>query len=97
MRLIVYVFVLDLFWEPNGNVLRYNGREYVNNNIVINKRRILTDFETIFDPLCLAGQVVVQAKLCMQHVWQLRVNLDEPLPEKISAEWLDYRKCLKIN
>jgi len=51
----VYVFALDLFWEPNGNVLSYNVHEYVIDNI--NKRRILTDFATIFDPLGLSGKL----------------------------------------
>ncbi|CAI6352741.1 unnamed protein product [Macrosiphum euphorbiae] len=86
--------ILGLFWEPSDDVLRYKVSEYVENTEIINKRKILSEIATIFDPLGLVGPVVVVAKLFMQNLWQLRVNWDEQLPKDVSDEWLQYKKCL---
>jgi len=47
--------ILGLFWEPKYDVLRYKVSEYVENTEIINKRKILSEIATIFDPLGLAG------------------------------------------
>eukprot|EP00102_Acyrthosiphon_pisum_P024198 XP_016661408.1 PREDICTED: uncharacterized protein LOC107884242 [Acyrthosiphon pisum] len=86
--------ILGLFWEPSDDVLRYKVSEYVENTEIINKRKILSEIATIFDPLGLVGPVVIVAKLFMQNLWQLRVSWDEQLPKNVSDEWLQYKKCL---
>lgn len=44
----------------------------------------------------LIGPIVIQAKLFMQILWQLRVNLDEQLPENFVKDWLQYKRSLPI-
>ncbi|KAL0829566.1 hypothetical protein ABMA28_003077 [Loxostege sticticalis] len=53
------------------------------------KRDVLSFVSKIFDPLGLAGPIVVNAKLLMQQTWLLNIGWDCPLPSNL---YEDFRK-----
>lgn len=48
----------------------------------------------ISNPLGLIGLIIVKEKLIIQNLWQIRLGWDDPLPNNIRNEWLNYRKSL---
>ncbi|XP_025190399.1 uncharacterized protein LOC112590994 [Melanaphis sacchari] len=87
--------ILGLYWNANGDVLQYKVKEY-NENTTISKRHILAETAAIFDPMGLVGPIIVQAKLIIQSLWQIRIGWDDPLPDHIRIEWVKYRKSLSM-
>lgn len=88
--------ILGLYWNADGDVLQYKVKEYHDENTTISKRHILAETAAIFDPMGLVGPIIVQAKLIIQSLWQIRISWDEPLPDSIRIEWVKYRKGLSM-
>lgn len=88
--------ILGLYWNADGDVLQYKVKEYHDENTTISKRHILAETAAIFDPMGLVGPIIVQAKLIIQSLWQIRISWDEPLPDNIRIEWVKYRKGLSM-
>jgi len=85
--------ILGLYWNARNNMLQYKIKEY-DENTTTNKRKILAETAAIFDPLGLIGPIIVKAKLMIQNLWRIRLGWDDPLPDNIHNEWLNYRKGL---
>lgn len=50
----------------------------------------------IYDPLGIAGPVVVAAKIFIQQLWEKEMSWDEQLPQAQSTSWLEFRTALNI-
>jgi len=85
--------ILGLNWNSDNDVLLYTVRQ-IDDKLITTKRKILSEIATIFDPLGLLGPVIVNAKLIMQNLWQVKAGWDDPLPESIQNEWLKCRDDL---
>ncbi|XP_043260414.1 uncharacterized protein LOC122401991 [Colletes gigas] len=79
---------LGLLWEPCTDELRVS----VESQPVLRttKRTILSEVSKIFDPLGLVAPVIIQAKLIIQSLWQLKLSWDESVPQAIHSEFHDF-------
>ncbi|XP_062556861.1 uncharacterized protein LOC134221689 [Armigeres subalbatus] len=57
----------------------------------VTKQIVLSDIAHLFDPLGLAGPVLVQAKLFLQDLWRDGCDWKEPLNENRQHQWLELR------
>ncbi|XP_050063272.1 uncharacterized protein LOC114130946 [Aphis gossypii] len=85
--------ILGLHWKSDDDMLFYTVQQ-VEVNAPITKRKILSEIATIFDPLGLLGPIIIIAKIIMQSLWQIKLNWDDVLPDKICTEWQRYRDGL---
>lgn len=85
--------VLGLTWMPRSDMfaLKVNIRE----GLKLTKRSVTSDVARIFDPLGIAGPVVVAAKIFIQKLWQLQISWDEQLPTSMNSYWSTFRTNLK--
>ncbi|XP_043485408.1 uncharacterized protein LOC122513207 [Polistes fuscatus] len=60
----------------------------------VTKRVILSEISQLFDPLGLLGPVVINAKMMMQRLWQLKSTWDEDVPADIYKIWQEFRQNL---
>ncbi|XP_015374667.1 PREDICTED: uncharacterized protein LOC107169419 [Diuraphis noxia] len=72
----------------------YTVHQIENSITKTTKRKMLSEIAAIFDPLGLLGPVIVNAKLIMQNLWQVKAGWGEPLPEEIQNEWRKFRDGL---
>ncbi|XP_059045790.1 uncharacterized protein LOC131841487 [Achroia grisella] len=86
---------LGLGWNPNNDTLHFPINVPLPNEI-ITKRFIMSNAFKIFDPLGILSPSIMQPKLILQKLWQLKVGWDQPVPEKIKAEWEEFTKGLSI-
>ena len=90
------VNVLGLHWTPTSDKLHLAAKPSIlpHDNLVT-KREVLQDLSKIFDPLGFVAPVVIQAKMLMQKLWQLKVTWDKPLNNDLQAQWTDIATDLK--
>ena len=75
----------------------------------LTKRKILSQVNSIYDPLGLAGPVTVKAKILMRQLWisDLTLDWDDPIPSDHTKDWMIFfddlpgmnevkiRRCMK--
>lgn len=80
---------LGLGWNPTSDSLHFpfkmppKGKE-------ITKRFIMSNAFKIFDPLGLLSPCIIQPKMMLQKLWQLKINWDEPVPQEIKELWFEF-------
>jgi hypothetical protein len=74
---------LGLHWLCNSDHLTFSIN--INFKDTVTKRHNLSIIIDIFDPLCIAGPCVVEAKLIMQHLWLTKCDWDECVPDEMNV------------
>ncbi|XP_072380528.1 uncharacterized protein [Diabrotica undecimpunctata] len=62
----------------------------ININDCLTKRQVLSFISKFYDPLGLAGPVLVKAKVIMQTIWLRKIKWDEVLPNKLQEIWKNF-------
>ncbi|XP_037959288.1 uncharacterized protein LOC119688691 [Teleopsis dalmanni] len=83
---------LGLFWLPKADLFGIKVKMVTEG--IITKRVVSSDLARLFDPLGLLAPVIVKAKIFIQHLWQLKLSWDEPLPTDLCTTWSTFRENL---
>jgi len=92
---------LGLLWNPTTDKLIFYAQ--TNQDNAPTKRSVLRSIASIYDPLGLLSPVIIQCKIFMQQLWQLKVNWDDPLTTELKEHWqrikrnLPIVKCIQID
>ncbi|XP_075157630.1 uncharacterized protein LOC142230897 [Haematobia irritans] len=86
--------VLGLIWSPASD--QFCLRANLQPVSVITKRSVISDVARIYDPLGIAGPVVVAAKIFIQQLWEDQISWDDELPEDRTTKWHAFRKALNM-
>ncbi|XP_072375734.1 uncharacterized protein [Diabrotica undecimpunctata] len=62
----------------------------ININDCLTKRQVLSFISKFYDPLGLAGPVLVKAKVIMQTIWLRKIKWDEVLPNDLQEIWKNF-------
>ncbi|XP_055589056.1 uncharacterized protein LOC129741357 [Uranotaenia lowii] len=87
------VTTLGLIWEPSTDLFHFRIPTWSSSSR-ITKRIVLSDASKLFDPLGLVGPVIVQAKMFIQSLWQLKCGWDDPLTDEMQLFWTEFRRNL---
>lgn len=80
--------VLGLNWSPKSDTLRFLTT--IDADSKITKRNILSTSSKLFDPLGLLSATTIIPKILLQRLWLLKNGWDDPIPNKIAAEWQEF-------
>ncbi|GFW03513.1 uncharacterized protein TNCV_3020251 [Trichonephila clavipes] len=85
---------LRLLWKPQKDTLAFSVSSIadVSDSCTITKRSVLSATSRIFDPLGLISPVVTKAKLVMQELWRLKLDLNDSLPIHLKTQWKRFVK-----
>lgn len=87
---------LGQLWNAKADTLNYNVN--ISEEEQNTKREVLSKIAQIYDPLGLAGQVVINAKIIIQELWRIDSSWDETLPAELQRRWSTfYDKLPRIN
>ena len=70
--------------------LEDTSKSYLNGKYT--KRTLLGAIAGIFDPLGLISPIIVKLKFLFHRVCTLKENWDDPVPESIHNEWINWLK-----
>ncbi|XP_015190534.1 PREDICTED: uncharacterized protein LOC107074033 [Polistes dominula] len=84
---------LGVHWNAMQDTINYAVKRN-DNPSKVTKRNILSEIARIFDPLGLLEPVIINAKILIQKLWQLRSSWDEAVPEDIGRAWQSFRHNL---
>lgn len=87
--------ILELLWQPNSDLLRYQASESMIPEIIC-KRTILSLITQIFDPLGLIRPIIIKAKILLQSLWQLKMDWDTAVSETFQMIWSFYYQQLHL-
>ena len=79
------VKTLGLFWKPSVDVFVYQFKPIASQ--IPTKRNILSQIASIYDPIHFIAPVMIQAKIFMQHLWTLKCDWDEVVPQDFLHSW----------
>ena len=79
---------LGMLWNPNTDEF---GFKTILKNFPDSKRGILSLIGSIFDPLGIVTPSILEGKLLMQSLWQLKLDWDSPLPDDVRERWHAWR------
>ncbi|XP_075157157.1 uncharacterized protein LOC142230391 [Haematobia irritans] len=83
---------LGLIWSPASD--QFCLRANLQPVSAITKRSVISDVARIYDPLGIAGPVVVAAKIFIQQLWEDQISWDDELPEDPTTKWHAFRNAL---
>ncbi|XP_055714936.1 uncharacterized protein LOC129809152, partial [Phlebotomus papatasi] len=62
------------------------------------KRHMASAIAKLFDPIGLVGPAIIEAKLMLQKLHELKYPWDKPVPEDVRSEWRDFtERLLNLN
>ncbi|GBM97377.1 hypothetical protein AVEN_162002-1 [Araneus ventricosus] len=85
---------LGLKWNPKDDTFGFAVTTSVTTS-KCTKRTVLSEISRLFDPLGLLGPAIVKAKIYLQRLWLLKIDWDQPLPQKEAEEWRKFSVALR--
>jgi len=76
---------LGLLWNSTTDKLMFCL--HIKQDKVLTKRSVLRSIASIYEPLGLLSPFIIQCKIFMQQLWQLKVNWDDPLNTEVKEHW----------
>lgn len=86
------IHILGLKWNSVSDEFQYVVRPFHFN--VWTKRNILSSISRLYDPLGWITPVIFTAKVLIQRLWAASVGWDDPIPENIRHDWLEFASQL---
>jgi len=68
-------------WNPTTDKLIFCVQ--INQDTTPTKRSVLRSITSMYDPIGLLSPVIIQCKIFMLQLWQLKVNWDDPLTTEL--------------
>ena len=84
--------ILGLLWNPNTDQLRYSVK--IPEQERVTKRTILSLISQILDPLGLIGPETIRARIILKGLWEIKLDWDESLPQRMHYEWITFKNQL---
>ena len=90
-----YTKTLSIEWNTTTDQFRLLISELPPLNC-ITKRVPVSYVAKTFDVLGWFSPTIIKVKILMQHLWELKIDWDDPLPPNIHDTWLQWRSELKL-
>jgi hypothetical protein len=85
---------LGLLWNSTTDKLMFCV--HIKQDKVPTKRCVLRSIASIYDPLGLLSPIIIQCKIFMQQLSQLKVNWDDPLNTEVKEHWQGIQQNLPM-
>ena len=62
----------------------------------LTKRLLVSDIAKTFDAIGWFSSSIIKIKILLQHIWELKIDWDDPLPPEIKGTWLQWKTELTL-
>jgi hypothetical protein len=84
---------LGILWIPRDDVFVFKAK-ITKNEKIITKRQVLSEIASLYDPLGWLSPILIKPKILMQDIWINGCAWDEPLPQYLQTQWLNFKEQL---
>ncbi|KAJ8041442.1 hypothetical protein HOLleu_12255 [Holothuria leucospilota] len=84
--------VLGVQWNISDDTFFFTVK--INEGQLVTRRNMLSMVSSVFDPLGLAGPLVVSGKLLFQEATRLKLGWDDPVPVTLEKQWTSWIQSL---
>ncbi|KAL4135888.1 hypothetical protein QTP88_007470 [Uroleucon formosanum] len=88
------VATLGLLWQPATDNFLFSVEDWCPPSRM-NKRSLLSDINSVFDPVGLVSPVLIKGKTFIQQLWALKISWDEVLSEDVQGRWTKFYSSLR--
>ncbi|XP_050064313.1 uncharacterized protein LOC114118967 [Aphis gossypii] len=88
------VATLGLLWQPATDNFLFNVEDWYPPPRMT-KRSLLSDINSVFDPVGLVSPVLIKGKIFIQQLWALKISWDEVLSEDLQNRWTKFYSSLR--
>ena len=81
---------LGIIWKTDDDVLNFRLEDNYD-NLPATKRNILSISSRLFDPLGLLAPIIIKAKILIQKIWEIKLDLDKSIPQCLETEWKSFK------
>lgn len=89
------VSALRLLWQLFSDCFKFVVKEW-HPPMRMTKRTLLSDTNSVYDPIGLISPVLIKDKIFIQQMWTLKVGWDELLPVDYQSRWIRFYSSLKL-
>ena len=90
-----YTKALGIQWNSSSDYFRLTVTNLPDAEN-LTKRRLVSDIARTFDVLRWFSPAIIEVKILLQRVWELKIGWDELLPDEIKEPWLQWRTELVL-
>ncbi|CAI6342683.1 unnamed protein product [Macrosiphum euphorbiae] len=87
------VSALGLQWQPSTDSFKFVMKPWTPPKRMT-KRSLLSDINSIYDPIGLITPVLIKGKIFLQQLWSLKIDWDEVLSDDICSRWTTFYSSL---
>lgn len=87
------VSALGLWWQPSIDSFRFTMKNWIP-PISMTKRNILSDINSVYDPIGLITPVLIKGKVFIQQIWSQKMSWDAVLSDELRSKWIKFYSSL---
>jgi len=80
---------LGLMWQPTADSFRFTLKNW-SPPVSMTKRSLLSDINSVYDPIGLIIPVLIKRKIFIQLLWSLKMSWDQVLSEDLQSRWSNF-------
>eukprot|EP00102_Acyrthosiphon_pisum_P012037 XP_008181027.1 PREDICTED: uncharacterized protein LOC103308777 [Acyrthosiphon pisum] len=88
------ISTLGLMWQPTTDSFRFTLKEW-SPPASMTKRSLLSDINSVYDPIGLISPVLIKGKIFIQQLWSLKMSWDQVLSEDLQSRWSNFYSNLQ--
>lgn len=87
------ISTLGLLWQPTTDCFRFSIRNW-SVPARMTKRTLLSDINSIYDPIGLICPVLIKGKIFIQQLWSCKMDWDDELSSDLRSRWSTFYTSL---
>ncbi|CAI6368824.1 unnamed protein product [Macrosiphum euphorbiae] len=88
------VTALGLTWQPITDQFRFTFKHW-SPPLNMTKRTLLSDINSVYDPIGLISPVLILGKIFIQQLWGMKMSWDDIIPSELQARWIKFYNSLQ--
>uniref|UniRef100_A0A2S2N8W8 Uncharacterized protein n=1 Tax=Schizaphis graminum TaxID=13262 RepID=A0A2S2N8W8_SCHGA len=88
------ISTLGLMCQPTADRFRFTLKNW-SLPLSMTKRSLLSDINSVYDPIGLLSSVLIKGKIFIQQLWSLKMGWDQVLSEDLQSTWSNFYSNLR--
>ncbi|KAL4154334.1 hypothetical protein QTP88_000213 [Uroleucon formosanum] len=88
------ISTLGLLWQPTTDTFHFAVKDW-SAPTCMTKRSLLSDINSVYDPIGLITPVLIKGKIFLQQLWTFKLDWDDAIPKDLQVRWTKFYSSLQ--